>query len=202
MRRVLITTVLVTVAASGVVGVAASVKTQSRRYPAHATASVKSSLTSDVLAARLATARYVTSLARAKADGYRILTRMIPSMGYHFINPKVTGFDIRKPPILVFEHHGKTWQLGALEWVFTAMPSKPPLPGARYGVFGAACHYVDGTLVFATAQSKCAAKSPQTGARFNFWHPRLITLHLWIWYPNSSGIFMGTNPMVAPFDGG
>jgi hypothetical protein len=206
MRRVLITTVLVAVAASVVVGVAASasVKTQSRRDPVHAvaTASVRSSLTSDVLAARLATARYVTSLARAKADGYRILTRMIPSMGYHFINPKVTGFDIRKPPILVFEHHGKTWQLGALEWVFTAMPSKPPLPGARYGVFGAACHYVDGTVVFATAQSKCASKSPQTGARFNFWHPRLITLHLWIWYPNYSGIFMGTNPLVAPFNGG
>ena len=161
-----------------------------------------SELNSDVLAARTATAKYAMGLARAKADGYQILTRMIPTMGYHFINPKVTGFNVRKPPILVYEHRGGSWQLGALEWVFTSMPAKPPLPGARYGVFGAACHYLDGTVVFADAQSKCAAKSPQTGARFNFWHPRLITLHFWVWYPNSAGLYTGTNPLVAPFNGG
>jgi hypothetical protein len=122
-------------------------------------------------------------------------------MGYHFINPAVKTFDLRKPPILVYEHHGKTWQLGALEWVFTSMPAKPPLPGARYGVFGAACHYLDGTVVFANAQSMCAAKA-KSGARFNFWHPRLITLHMWIWYPNPSGLYSGTNPMVMPFNNG
>lgn len=206
MRRVLTTTLLVAVSASAVIGVAASasVKTQSPRYAARgvAAASGQSLITSDVMAARLATGRYATSLARAKADGYRIITRMIPDMGYHFMNPKVTGFDVRRPPILVYEHHGKNWQLGALEWVFPTMPSTPPLPGARYGVFGAACHYVDGTFVFANAQAMCARTSPQTGARFNFWHPRLITLHFWIWYPNYSGIYMGTNPMVSPFNGG
>jgi hypothetical protein len=72
---------------------------------------------------------------------------MIPTMGYYFINPKVKQFDVRKPPIVVCEHHGNTWQLGALEWVFSSIPAKPPLPGARYGVFGAACHYLDGTVV-------------------------------------------------------
>jgi hypothetical protein len=82
------------------------------------------------------------------------------------------------------------------------MPAKAPLPGAKYGVFGAACHYVDGTFVFATSQSKCAAKSPQTGAKFNFWHPRLITLHFWVWYPNPAGIYSGLNPMVSGFNGG
>jgi len=35
--------------------------------------------------------------------------------------------------------------------------------GATYGTFGAACHYVDGTFVYASAQSKSAATSPQTG---------------------------------------
>jgi hypothetical protein len=49
--------------------------------------------------ARLATAKYATNLARAKADGYGIITRMIPDMGYHFLNPKITGFDVRKPAI-------------------------------------------------------------------------------------------------------
>jgi hypothetical protein len=159
-----------------------------------------SPLTADLVAARLATAKYATNLGRAKADGYRILTKMIPNMGYHFINPKVTGFNVRKPPILVYEHTGHGWQLSALEWVFTSMPAKAPLPGAKYGVFGAACHYDDGTVVFADAQSQCAPRAPGSGAKFNFWHPRLITLHFWIWYPNETGIYTGTNPMVAPFN--
>jgi hypothetical protein len=159
-------------------------------------------LAAEVSAARNATERYATNLSRAKAAGYGIITRMIPDMGYHFLNPKVTSFDVRKPMILVYEHSGHRWHLGALEWVFTSKPAKSPLPGARYGVFGAACHYVDGTFVFADAQSKCPAKSPQTHAAFNFWHPRLITLHVWVWYPNPAGLFMGTNPLVAPFNRG
>ena len=159
-------------------------------------------LASDIIAGRMVTAKYVTNLARAKADGYHIITRMIPNMGYHFMNAKVTGFNVRKPQILVYEHHGKSWQLGALEWVFTSKPAKPPLPGAQYGVFAAACHYLDGTFVPQTSQAKCAANSPQTGAKFSFWHPRLITMHLWVWYPNPSGVFTGTNPLVTPFNDG
>ena len=159
-----------------------------------------SRLARDVLIAREATARYETNLGAARAAGYQIITRMIPSMGFHYLNPKISGFDLRKPAILVYEHRNGRWQLGALEWVYTSMPARPPLPGATYGVFGAACHYLDGTFVFAAAQSMCAAKSPSTGAAFNFWHPRLITLHFWIWYPNPSGIYDGINPLVAPFD--
>jgi hypothetical protein len=82
------------------------------------------------------------------------------------------------------------------------MPAKPPLPGARYGVFGAACHYIDGTFVFADKPAACAPRSPKSGAKFNFWHPRLITLHFWVWYPNPGGIYSGMNPNVAPFNRG
>jgi hypothetical protein len=158
-----------------------------------------SRLANDVLIARLATEKYATSLSAARAAGYSILTRMIPSMGYHFINPSIKTFDLRRPPILVYEHRGSGWQLGALEWVYPSVPAHPPLPGASYGAFGAACHYVDGTFVFAAAQSMCPGASPSTGARFNFWHPKLVTLHFWIWYPNPSGIYQGINPLVAPF---
>ncbi len=168
----------------------------------HVHAAPPGSLTADIAAARLATAKYATGLAAAKAAGYQIITRMIPDMGYHFLNPNVKGFDVRKPAILVYEHRGRAWQLGALEWVFTSMPSRPPLPGASYGAFGAACHYIDGTFVFQTKQSKCAAQSPQTGAKFNFWHPRLITLHFWVWYPNAAGIYSGLNPFVNGFNKG
>ncbi|HET6815198.1 MAG TPA: hypothetical protein VFJ69_14545 [Actinomycetota bacterium] len=152
--------------------------------------------------ARLATARYATNLRAAKADGYQILTRMIPDMGWHFLNPTIQGFDITKPPILVYERHGHRWQLGALEWAFPQTPASPPLPGATYGSFGAACHYTDGTFVFARAQELCATRSPRTGARFNFWHPDLVTLHVWLWYPNPAGLYSGTNPYVRPFNHG
>ena len=159
-------------------------------------------LASQLARARLATARYATNLHAAKADGYQILTRMIPDMGWHFLNPAIQGFDITKPPILVYERHGASWQLGAFEWVFPTKPATPPLPGATFGSFGAACHYKDGTFVFAGSQDACAKRSPQTGAAFNFWHPDLVTLHVWLWYPNPAGLYSGTNPYVRPFNRG
>jgi hypothetical protein len=161
-----------------------------------------SALVGDIAATRLATAPYVNDLALAKKNGYMIITRMIPTMGYHFMNPKVKGFDVRKPPILVYEHHGKTWQLGAVEWVFTSKPARPPLAGATYGTFGAGCHFADGTFVPAAAQAGCPAKAPGSGAAFTFWHPQLVTMHLWLWYPNPSGLFASTNPLVTPFNRG
>ena len=162
----------------------------------------RSSLESQLALARVSTAKYVNDLGRAKQDGYAIITRMLPNMGYHFMNPKVKGFDPRKPPILVYQHGGKGWQLGALEWVFPSKPAHPPLPGAKYGTFGAGCHYADGTFVPATAQSSCPATSPQTGKAFTFWHPTLVTMHVWLWYPNPSGLFASTNPLVTPFNRG
>jgi hypothetical protein len=160
------------------------------------------SLASQLARARLATARYATSLRAAKADGYQIITRMIPDMGWHFLNPEIQGFDLTRPPILVYERHGRSWQLAALEWVFTEKPASPPLPGATYGSFGAACHYKDGSFVFARVQELCARRSPETGAAFNFWHPDLVTLHVWLWYPNPDGLYSGTNPLIRPFNRG
>jgi hypothetical protein len=170
--------------------------------PVRVTAARPASFVTELAQARAATARYAGDLTRAKADGYRIITRMIPDMGYHFMNPAVKGFDVRKPQILVYEHQGARWQLGALEWVFTTKPAKPPLPGARYGSFGAGCHYADGTFVPETAQAACPETSPETKAAFTFWHPTLITMHVWLWYPNPSGLFASTNPLAAAFNGG
>jgi hypothetical protein len=159
-------------------------------------------LATQLARARLATARYATNLRAAKADGYQIITRMIPDMGWHFLNPRIQGFDVTKPPILVYERRGRSWQLGALEWVFTQTPASPPLPGATYGSFPAACHYRDGTFVFARVQELCAKRSPRTGSPFNFWHPDLVTLHVWLWYPNPAGLYNSTNPYIKPFNRG
>src|SRR5262245_25132542 len=188
MKRFLILPVVGLVAGLGI-GFAASAKTDD-----------DGGLSQSLAAARIATAKYATDLGRAKADGYSIITRMVPDMGWHFMNPKIQGFDVRKPPILVYERRGHDWQLAALEWVFTETPATPPLPGARYGSFPAACHYVDGTFVQQPSQDKCPKPSPDTHAKFNFWHPPLVTMHVWIWYPNPSGLFADTNPLVKPFN--
>jgi hypothetical protein len=188
MRRLIIVPSLLAAAATAATALASS-------SPAST-----SNLASQLALARVATAKYANDLGRAKADGYQIITPMIPNMGYHFLNPKVKGFDIRRPDILVYQHRGAAWQLGALEWVFPKMPASEPVPGARYGTFGAACHYVDGTFVFAASQDQCAPTSPKTGAKFNFWHGPLVTLHIWLWYPNPSGLFSGTNPLVTVYN--
>jgi hypothetical protein len=145
-----------------------------------------SGFTNQLASARLATAKYATDLDQAKADGYRIITRDIPNMGWHFMNPKIQDFDVRRPPILVFPKK----------------PAKSPFPSARYGSFPAACHYDDGTFVPQASQDRCAKTAPDTGAAFTFWHPDLVTLHVWLWYPNPDGFFASYNPLVKPFNGG
>ncbi len=116
--------------------------------------------------------------------------------------PNIAGFNVRKPQILVYEHTPAGWQLGALEWVFTEMPKTTPLPNATFGSFPAACHFADGTFIPDQNQATCPTRAPQTGAKFTFWHPDLITMHVWVWYPNPAGLFSSTNPLVAPFNRG
>jgi hypothetical protein len=151
--------------------------------------------------ARFATAEYVTDLEAAKAAGYSLqITPNMPGMGFHFLNPSIGGeFDVTKPPILVYVKRGSDWQLAALEWVFTERPKKKPLKGARYGSFPAACHYADGSFVSAAAEAECAPTNG--GAAFTFWHPSLVTMHVWLWYPNPDGLYASTNPLVAPLTG-
>ncbi len=172
-------------------------------HPASTAAATPAGLAPILAKARVATAKYATSLAAARKAGYTVnVTRHIPDMGWHFLNPKIAaGVDPTKPPILVYVKRGRAWQLVAFEWVFTEKPQKAPLPGAKYGAFGAACHYADGTFVATAAEADCARTSPETGAAFGFWHPDFVTLHLWAWYPNPDGVYAGMNPLVRPFNG-
>ena len=172
-------------------------------HPAHhgGTTGGSSELAREIARARVALAPFATDLNRAKARGYKLqITPMMEDMGYHFMNPDVQGFDVRRPPILVYVGRGRHAQLVAAEWVFPGKPAKPPLPGARYGSFAAACHYEDGTFTPAGREADCAKRSPESGAPFTFWHPDLVTLHLWLWYPNPAGVFNPTNPLIAPFN--
>jgi hypothetical protein len=199
MRKVMLFVALAAV--STTIAVVATSSSGAASRPVAKATTVDQTLVNAMARARIATAKYATNLAKAKADGYGIITKMIPDMGYHFMNPKITGFDPAKPPILVYQKRGSLWTLGAVEWVFTSKPKTPPLPGAKYGAFGAGCHYKDGSYVPAESQDSCPKTAPGSGAAFNFWHPNLITFHVWLWYPNPSGLYSGTNPLVQPFNG-
>ena len=201
MPRFALTTIVV-LAVAGVTAAAAADLPSGHRHATVGADDALDPIAGRLAAARLATAKYATDLDRARRDGYGIITRMIPDMGWHFLNAKVTGFDLRRPPILVYGKRGSSWQLVAFEWVFPEKPKKPPLPGATYGSFAAACHYKDGTFTPAAAQADCPASSPQTGAAFGFWHPDLVTLHVWLWYPNPDGLYAGRNPLMRPFNHG
>jgi hypothetical protein len=203
MRKAIVVLAVLALAAAAVATFASAGSRPVAPAKTHASSQATAAAVVDAIAkARLGTAKYVTDLDAAKADGYAVITKMIPDMGWHFLNSKITGFNPSKPPILVYEKRGSTWQLGAVEWVFPAKPKTPPLPGARYGLFPAACHYADGSFVPAASQDACATTAPGSGAAFTFWHPNLVTFHLWIWYPNPSGVFSGTNPLVHPFNAG
>src|SRR5688500_4633693 len=59
-------------------------------------------LAKQIARARLALAPYATDLGAAQAAGYRLtITQMMPGMGWHFMNPDVTEFDVTRPHILV-----------------------------------------------------------------------------------------------------
>jgi hypothetical protein len=161
---------------------------------------VSKALAQQLNAAHAATAKYAADLARAQRDGYMLITPMMPGMGYHYLNPNVQGFDPTKPPILVYAGQGAQARLVALEWVWPEQPQTAPLEGATYGSFIAACHFKDGTFTPAATEAECPKANPDTSSPFNFWHPKLVTLHVWLWYQNPAGIYHPTNPLVEPFE--
>jgi hypothetical protein len=182
------------IVALAVAGVATSGATTT--HPHHHAG--KSKLARQLAQMRVATAPYVTDLARAKRDGYKIITPMMHNMGFHYLNPTIADFDVKKPPILVYTRRNGQYMLGALEWVFPTKPKKAPLKGAKYGSFPAACHYEDGNFVPAASEDDCAPS--HDGSKFFFWHPDLVTLHVWLWHHNPDGLYEGMNPLVAPFN--
>ena len=160
----------------------------------------KGKLTRQLAQMRVATAKYVTDLDAAKRDGYKIITPMMHNMGFHYLNPGISDFDVTKPPILVYTRRNGQYMLGALEWVFPKKPKKAPLKGAKYGSFPAACHYEDGNFVPAGSEDDC--EPTHNGSPFFFWHPDLVTLHVWLWHFNPDGLYEGMNPLVKPFNKG
>ena len=149
--------------------------------------------------ARIATAKYAGDLNAAKKAGYEILTQQIAGMGYHFINPAVKGFDVRKPPILVYEQ---------ARCPLAARRARVGLPEEARDASAEGCDVrlvprgmsLQGRDVRARAErGHLCHDEPTSGSAFNFWHPALVTMHVWIWYPNPAGLYASMNPLVHSF---
>jgi hypothetical protein len=130
--------------------------------------SAQSTLAPDVVTklsqARVATAKYATDVEQAKADGYMIISPMIPNMGYHFLNPKIEGFDVTKPPILVYVRKGDAWQLVAIEWAWPRGPDTAlRAPDTDLGQLV----ILDGSFVRPTLRPS-APRTTASGAEFTF----------------------------------
>ena len=117
------------------------------------------------------------------------------------MNPANTGFDVSKPPILVYVKRGGPWQLVAFEWVFAQEPAKPPLPGATYGSFPAASHHAEGTFVPAAAEADCAETSPSAAPLSASGTPSRDAAPLGL-VPESPRHLRGHEPLVRPFNAG
>jgi hypothetical protein len=198
------TAVIVAAAFAASMGMAAGATNDLQGAATHESgrgSSATEELAAELVRARAATAEYATDLDAAIADGYQIITPNMPRMGYHFLNPTITEFDVANPPILVYVDVDGSRQLAAFEWVWPEEPAEPPLEGATYGSFAAACHYADGSFIAADSEAGCADVNPDNGSPFGFWHPDLVTMHVWLWYPNPDGLFTGENPLVEPITG-
>ena len=199
MRKRMLSAVVVVLACAAVLAALGRAGTAADRHDMAMGSPVSEKLASELAASRIATAKYATDLSRAKQDGYGIITRMIPDMGWHFLNPKITGFDVRKPAILVYGKHAGTWQLVAYEWVFPKKPAKPPLPGATYGSFGAACHYKDGTSRLPGGSERLRGEEPADRCRLRVLASRPGDAPRLGLVPESRRRLRGDEPAHAPF---
>ncbi|MGH8774485.1 MAG: hypothetical protein ACRDWI_04690 [Jiangellaceae bacterium] len=168
--------------------------------PGSDTFEVSPEIAAEIAAIRAGTATYANDLDAALQDGFFPITQHIDDMGHHFLNPAVEGFDINEPPILVYGRDGDDWELVAVEWVFPEEPAEPPMEGATYGDFPAACHYDDGLFEGEPVEENCPETHPESDAAFTFWHPDLVTFHAWAWMHNPDGLYHGTNPLMSPYN--
>ena len=120
-----------------------------------------------------------------------------PDMGWHFLNPAIQGFDVTKPADPGLRAPRPQLAAGRPGMGLPRHTGHPPCRGRPTG-------RSPPPATTATAPScspgsrSCAPAQPPDWRAFNFWHPDLVTLHVWLWYPNPAGLYTGTNPLVRP----
>jgi len=150
---------------------------------------------------RQATAKY-QDVRVAEADGYRAMGPNIPGMGVHFVltlEPK--GFDVEKPPILLYEKNqdalggyalvGVTYLWNAAEGP-DGQPLDPPFPKslARWHRHANICVLPGLENPHGLNEKECRERGGHFVAQAQW------MVHAWIWKDSSSGVFSQENPTV------
>lgn len=150
-------------------------------------------------AARAATEKY-RGVRAAEADGYRAIGPYVPGMGFHYVNPRIQGFDITRPPVLLYEQDVSAPEglsLVGVAYMLAApagpdgQPTAAPFPRAL-----AAWHkHYDICLIGNGVQMhRGATDCEQQGGRFIAETPWMV--HVWIWKDSPAGVFSPSNPSV------
>jgi hypothetical protein len=153
--------------------------------------------------ARLATAKY-QDVRVAEAEGYQVVGPDFPGMGVHFIlTMEPNGFDIEKPPILLYVKDPSApggYALAGVSYLWNApegpdgQPVDPPFPKslARWHRHENICVLPHIENPHGLSESECRDK----GGHFIGKSQWLV--HAWIWKDNPTGVFSPDNPALRP----
>ncbi len=151
--------------------------------------------------ARQATAKY-QDVHRAEADGYQIVGGDMPGMGIHYVlTMEPNGFDIEKPPILLYVKKSAPqggYSLAGVGYFWNApegpdgQPLNPPFPKSL-----ALWHRHENICVLPHLENPHGLSENQCrehGGHFIAKTQWLV--HAWIWKDNPTGIFSPENPAL------
>ena len=151
--------------------------------------------------ARQATAKYQDARV-AEAAGYRAIGPDVPGMGIHYVlRVAQDGFDVEKPPILLYEKNpaapggyslvGVSYLLNAAEGP-DGQPVNSPFPKslALWHRHENVCVLPDRTTPAGMSDEQCRQKGGHFTAETQW------MVHAWIWKESPLGVFSPTNPAV------
>jgi len=149
--------------------------------------------------ARQGTAKY-QDVHVAEAEGYRARGPGFPGMGIHYVlNLEPKGFDIEKPPILLYEKNlSGGYSLVGVVYLWNAaagpdgQPLDPPFPKslARWHRHKNICELPGLANPHGLTEQQCR----EQGGHFVAEAPWM--LHAWIWKDSPAGVFSDQNPTV------
>ena len=151
--------------------------------------------------ARQATAKYQDARI-AEADGYQAIGPDVPGMGIHYVlSARRDGFDLEKPPILLYEKNSSApggYSLVGVSYLLTAaegpdgQPVTSPFPKslAVWHRHENICVLPDRSTPMGLSEGQCREKGGQFTAETQW------MVHAWIWKDSPLGVFSPTNPAV------
>jgi hypothetical protein len=151
--------------------------------------------------ARQATAKY-QNVHVAETDGYHQIGPDFPGIGVHFVQTlEAKGFDIEKPPILIYQKNPDApggYSLVGVVYLWNAaagpdgQPLNPPFPKslARWHRHTNLCMAPGLANPHGLTESQCR----EQGGQFVAEAPWMV--HAWIWKDSPAGVFSDQNPAL------